>query len=130
MKEIDEKTRIHKIKRKFFSHENGDWRQIVIARNDEDSRLGYPTSVITYAIYLLDSQGKKEFIAYLEFDKAKADANEIANEVLKILHENMKGIHSDYGIKMRKNLMRVIGRVAKSEKSFAVKLDDESVSFL
>lgn len=131
MNKNTDNERSHTIKRRFFSHtDHGRWEYLQVVRAEEISRFDNTSRVITYILALLDENGKKEVISYLEFNLEATRIHDIANDILKILHENREEIHADYGIKLRKSILRLINRLVKTEKSFNIKLDNESTALI
>ena len=83
----------------------------------------------TMRLPLIDENDKSEAFSYLEFPKEKK-VHDIANEILKTIHDNKGEILSDYGLKLRKNHIRRINSFLKAGKSFKIDLLSESASFI
>ena len=93
------------------------------------SKFDKKSEIISYTLSLIDENDKSESFSYLEFPKEKK-AHDIANEILKTIHDNKGAILSDYGLKLRKNHIRRKKSFLKAGKSFKIDLLSESASFI
>ena len=121
----------HLLERKFFSHDNHKkWKSINVIRELTKSRFNSEDTVLAYTLSIRDEDDKSETLAYFEFENNDTSQRKIPNDVIKVLHENKKHILSDYGLKLRKNHLRIISRQIKTDKSFKLDIDMETTDLL
>ena len=121
---------IRAIKRNIFSHmEHDKWHFVAIYINTGISKFDKESEVLSYTLSLVDENDKNEVFSYLEFHKDKK-IDDIANEILKVIHDNKGEILSDYGLKLKKDHIRRINSYLKAGKSFKIDLLNESASFI